>query len=186
MKGNLSKTRGIKGDPFRYKDFTPEELEGLRGPQGIKGDIGNTPSIAFRYDEETGDLFYTSDGILVDKEYVDSNNLATKDFVTEKLLELVNKAAPTPASITLYADRWKQGTEENVWYQVVVVANATITYYSKVDLQPSPEQLCIFHEKDLAFVTENEDSTVTVYCIGQKPTSDYTIQATVMEVTIDA
>lgn len=188
MIGNLSKSKGFKGDKgdaFKYEDFTPEQLNGLKGPQGDKGEIGCTPKITFRYDPDTGDLYYDSDGILLDKEYVESNDIATKEFVKTTLLELVNKAAPSPASITLYSDRWKQSVEEKMWYQEVVVANATITEYSKIDLQPSPEQLCIFHEKDLAFVTENDDGVVTVYCIGQKPTNDYTIQATVMEVTID-
>lgn len=32
--------QGPKGDPFTYADFTPEQLEGLRGPQGPKGDTG--------------------------------------------------------------------------------------------------------------------------------------------------
>ena len=31
---------GPKGDPFTYDDFTPEQLEGLRGPQGIQGPTG--------------------------------------------------------------------------------------------------------------------------------------------------
>jgi hypothetical protein len=88
---------------------------------------------------------------------------------------------PTPASITLYADRWQQDSDKK-YCQVVQVNNATITPNSKVDLQPSAEQLAIFHEKDLAFVTENEDGVVSVYCIGQVPTNTYTIQATIMEV----
>ncbi len=28
---------GAKGEPFRYDDFTPEQLEALRGPQGVPG-----------------------------------------------------------------------------------------------------------------------------------------------------
>jgi hypothetical protein len=92
---------------------------------------------------------------------------------------------PTPTSVTLYADKWVQDTDKR-WYQVVTVNNATITPNSKIDLQPSAEQLSIFHEKDLAFVVENEDGVASVYCIGQKPTNDYTIQATVTEVVIDA
>lgn len=88
---------------------------------------------------------------------------------------------PTPASIALYADRWQQDSDKK-YCQVVQVNNATITPNSKVDLQPSAEQLTIFHEKDLAFVTENEDGVVSVYCIGQVPTNDYTIQATITEV----
>lgn len=91
---------------------------------------------------------------------------------------------PTPTSVTLYADKWVQDTDKR-WYQVVTVNNATITPASKVDLQPNSEQLCIFHEKDLAFVVENEDGVVSVYCIGQKPANDYTIQATITEVVIN-
>ena len=31
---------GLKGDPFRYEDFTPEQLEALKGPKGDKGEDG--------------------------------------------------------------------------------------------------------------------------------------------------
>ena len=31
---------GPKGDPFRYEDFTPEQLEALKGPKGDKGEDG--------------------------------------------------------------------------------------------------------------------------------------------------
>ena len=91
---------------------------------------------------------------------------------------------PTPASVTVYADKWVQASD-NRWYQVVEVDNATITSRSKVDLQPSSEQLVVFHEKDLTFVTENEDGIVSVYCVGQVPTNNYTIQVTVMEVVVN-
>ena len=69
--------------------------------------------------------------------------------------------------------------------QVVNVNNAVITPNSKVDLQLSSEQMAIFYEKDLAFVAENENGVVTIYCIGQIPQNDYTIQATVTEVVIN-
>lgn len=31
---------GPKGDPFTYEDFTPEQLNALKGPKGDKGDPG--------------------------------------------------------------------------------------------------------------------------------------------------
>lgn len=62
-----------------------------------------------------------------------------------------------------------------------VVAIDGVTEWSAVDLRPSVEQLSIFYEKDLTFVTENEDGVVTVYAIGDKPLNDYVIQATVTE-----
>lgn len=80
--------------------------------------------------------------------------------------------------VTLPASAWVG--EASPYSQVVTIDG--ITEYSLVDLQPSVEQLTIFHEKDLAFVTENEDGVVTVYAVGDKPQNDYTIQATVTEV----
>lgn len=91
---------------------------------------------------------------------------------------------PKPISVTIYADKWVQATDDR-WYQIVTVDNAVITPNSKIDLQPSAEQLDVFHEKDLTFVTENENGVVSVYCVGQVPLNDYTIQATVTEVAID-
>ncbi|MBQ5851659.1 MAG: hypothetical protein IIW54_12745, partial [Lachnospiraceae bacterium] len=167
MKGNISKTKGFKGDKgeaFKYEDFTPEQLERLKGERGEQGIKGDTPSVVFRYDASTGNLYYSSDSILVDVEYVNSENLATKEYVTEKILELANKVAPSPASITLYADRWYYNEADNVWSQEVVVANAEITEYSKIDLQLDAEQMKVFQEKNLALVAENDSGTVTVYC----------------------
>lgn len=92
---------------------------------------------------------------------------------------------PTPASVTIYADRWVH-TSDNRWYQIVTIDNAIITPNSKVDLQPSSDQLSVFHEKDLAFVAENEDGVVSIFCVGQVPQNDYTIQCTVTEVVPNA
>lgn len=89
--------------------------------------------------------------------------------------------APTRLTeVTLLAVNWV-GTE-SPYSQVVAIDG--VTEYSKVDLQPSVEQLEIFHDKDIAFSTENEDGVITVYAIGDKPTQDYTIQATVTEVSV--
>ena len=376
MIGNLSKSKGFKGDTgdaLTYEMLTPEQKENLRGKQGDKGD---TPSISFRYDQETGNLYYTSDGILVDKDYVDSNNIATKDdvsvaiesinprfvevkedvaevdgkvsnlnnaisginyaisqlkattnqigelnsrinaiindiaeldgetsdinndiaqldesladtkgnvtyldrdvsYVKADILTIQNKIKTLVQSIDdlqddmsgfnnnilehsndiaalhkrddsvlseakIYADEAstktlvdlkayinseiqkviaysdkkdtetlsKQSfinilggadnwTEEEVtdtsgnvigsrYGQVVNVNNAIITPTSMVNLQLTSEQVIIFQNKTLAFYAENDDGVVTVYCVGQIPENDYTIQATVTEVVIDA
>lgn len=83
------------------------------------------------------------------------------------------------SQITIHASKW---TGSNSLYSQVVNING-ITPYSKVDLLPSVEQLAIFHDKDVAFVTENEDGVVTVYAIGDKPTQDYTMQVSITEVS---
>jgi hypothetical protein len=80
--------------------------------------------------------------------------------------------------VNLLASEW--AGEGNLYSQVVKIEG--VTKNSQVDLTPDVQQLLVFYEKDLAFVTENEDGVVTVYAIGQKPTNDYTIQVTITEV----
>ena len=82
--------------------------------------------------------------------------------------------------VTLLASAWVGS--DNIYRQVVYVKG--VTENSQVDLTPSVEQLAVFYNKDLSFVTENENGIVTVYAIGQKPMNDYTIQVTITEVNI--
>ena len=42
---NLKGASGAKGDPFTYADFTPEQLEALRGPQGNPGPAGSDATV---------------------------------------------------------------------------------------------------------------------------------------------
>ena len=108
MKGNISKAKGFKGDRGIPGPQGPQGLQGLQGPQGEQGPQGiqgkqglqgeqgiqgtqgikgDTPSIVFRYDEKTGNLYYSSDGILMDKEYVDSRNLVRKTDLGTKVFD---------------------------------------------------------------------------------------------------
>ena len=82
------------------------------------------------------------------------------------------------SEVTLTSSGWIGSG--NLYSQVVNIDG--VTENTQVDLTPSVQQLAAFYEKDLTFVTENEDGVVTVYCIGQKPQNDYTIQVTMTEV----
>jgi hypothetical protein len=94
---------------------------------------------------------------------------------------------PKTASVHLDPSEWKQAEDgdDDRYYQVVTVQNAVVTVNSKIDLNPSSETLAIFHEKDLAFVAENWDGQVRVYCVGQVPQNSYDIPATITEVICD-
>lgn len=81
-------------------------------------------------------------------------------------------------SITLLESSWLG--EGDLHYQMVEVPGATA--HTKVDLQPTADQLSEFHYLTLAFVAENDGGTVTVYAIGDRPTKDHTIQITKTEV----
>lgn len=82
--------------------------------------------------------------------------------------------------ISLPAANWMGS--EMPYSQVVTIDEITET--SRVDLTPTVEQLALFYEKDLNFVTENDGGVVTVYVIGQKPEDDYVIPATITEVFV--
>lgn len=82
------------------------------------------------------------------------------------------------AEVVLPVSEWKGA--ESPYSQAVTVDG--ISQNSMVNLQLSVEQLAQFHNKDITFTAVNENGTVTVYAIGDKPDGDYTIQATLFEV----
>ena len=94
---------------------------------------------------------------------------------------------PTPTTITLLggAANWTEVTGYTNRYTQDVTAQLAgkVTANSKVDLQPTPEQLAAFHAKDVAFTTVNEDGNITVCAIGIMPEGNYEgIQVTITEV----
>ena len=117
----------------------------------------------------------------INGEMFNSGGLTSKEI--EKAIEeyLNKKPIASPAKIgyvTLLASAWVGS--DNLYKQIVDIEG--VTENSQVDLTPDVQQLAIFYEKDLTFVTENENGIVTVYVIGQKPLNDYTMQVTITEV----
>jgi hypothetical protein len=102
----------------------------------------------------------------------------TNDYLLETLKN--NIKAAKIGEVTLFASAWKG--EDSLYSQVVNIDG--VTENSQVDLTPDVQQLAIFYNKDLSFVTENDGGVVTVYAIGQKPTNDYTMQVTITEVVV--
>ena len=100
-----------------------------------------------------------------------------KKYLKENPIESGSSA--TISEVTLLASAWEE-VSENKYAQVVTIDGATEN--SQVDLKLSDEQYDIFYEKDIAFVTQNEDGVITVFAYGQKPQNDYTIQVTLTEV----
>lgn len=103
--------------------------------------------------------------------------------MSTKRVQIIGSLYPTNiriAEINLFSANWEG--EASPYAQEVVIDG--ITPYSQVDITPSVAQLAEFHNKDICFVTENEDGIVTVFCIGQKPKNDYTMQVTITEVSV--
>lgn len=111
-------------------------------------------------------------------ELENDSGFLTEDDVVEMLANNIKIAKI--GEVTLLASAWKGSN--NLYRQVVEIEG--VTENSQVDLTPNVQQLAIFYEKDLSFVTENDGGIVTVYVIGQKPDNDYTMQVTITEVVV--
>ena len=117
-----------------------------------------------------------------EKEIVLEQETSTEQTVAvERENTVVNKGTAVISYVELLSSKW-EGTA-SPYSQVVTIAGATEN--SKIDLNPSVEQLEIFHEKVIEFVAINEDGVITVYCNGQKPLLDYTMQVTITEVRVN-
>ena len=132
-----------------------EWMESLRGASGVYLGSGDMPEDC---------------NVQIDP----NGNTLTLEQLIKKVISQVNKIS----TVTLPSNGWVG--EASPYYQVVNITGTTEN--SKIDLNPTVEQLNIFHEKDITFVVGNNNGVITVYCIGQKPLNDYTIQVSITEV----
>jgi hypothetical protein len=150
-----------------------------------------TFSVAFRCHDAENNIIYEwgtdkfSKITIIEKTRYDQSILAKiPDLIdqirTEVRDALSSKSKITVGNVELLADKWVGA--EKMYSQVVSLDG--VNEYSQVDLTPSIEQLAVFHDKDLAFVTENDGGIITVYVLGDKPTNDYTMQVTIKEVSV--
>ena len=160
---------GENGNWYAW-DSTKEEFYDT----GVKAQAGSTVYCG-ENPPENADVWLNPNGEA-------SNTEKAIQALREMVDLLYAKSLTKTVSIDLLASNWVKDSN-NQYSQVVAIDG--ITEYSKIDLQPNTEQLVIFYEKDLTFVAENEDGVVTVFCIGQAPLNDYSIQATITEVEIN-
>ena len=107
-----------------------------------------------------------------------------KEFSELPYMSVDSFILPKQEYISLSTE-WKEDADKR-HYQEVDVIGATVTSKSKIDLQPTAEQLSIFREKDVTFVAENTGGAVRVYCIGQVPKNEYEkIPVTVTEIVTE-
>jgi hypothetical protein len=99
--------------------------------------------------------------------------------------ETANTAMLTEAvkisNVTLEANNWTFDNAADTYVQQVSVGN--ITYNTMVDISLTVAQMVIFKQKDITFIPVNDNKVIKVYCIGQKPTNDYTVQMKFTEVS---
>ena len=87
---------------------------------------------------------------------------------------------PRIATITLAAAAWEGTT--NPWSQAVSVAG--VTESTKADLQPSAQLIVELQDAEISLMIENNNGALVCYAIGNKPTTDYTMQVLLQEVAL--
>jgi hypothetical protein len=154
----------------------------VRSNEGLQVNTSNTNQVQGRV-SGTGGLksnVSSSKGIQITMSGANQVQGGVSGTGSLKLNNTSLKRAAKVSEITLLTTAWVG--DDSPYSQVVTIDKATKN--SMIDLQPSAEQLVLFHDKDIAFVTENDDGVITVYAIGDRPTRDYTIQVTITEVAV--
>ena len=113
---------------------------------------------------------------------VDEYMTENKQTIVDEIINAVKNSTTAAKIGEVYLPAAAWVGENRRYHQVVSIEG--VTEFSQVDLTPNIEQVLTFYEKDLTFVTENEDGVVTVYAVGQKPANDYIIQVTITEVDV--
>lgn len=90
----------------------------------------------------------------------------------------VESSVPTATTVTLKAADWLGDTSP--YSQVVAVGD--VTPLTKVDLQPTMDQVDTLYSQSVGFFTMNEGGVVRAFAVGNKPTEDFVIQITLTEV----
>ena len=139
------------------------------------------------------DLGFTTTSLIVDDVMAGAENSLISDivsatpFIAGGTWEQIggNNAVESGASskyttISLPVSGWVGSTAP--YSQVVTIAGATAN--SKIDLQPTIEQLSDMLTYGLSMQAVNEDGVVTVYVIGGKPQSSYTMQVLITETEV--
>lgn len=88
--------------------------------------------------------------------------------------------APKLTSITMPASSWSGSSNP---YSQVVACNG-VNVNSKLDLQPTPAQIVELQDAEISLMATNNNGVVTVWAIGNKPTSDYTMDVLITEVVV--
>lgn len=82
--------------------------------------------------------------------------------------------------LTLPAAGWKGAVSP--YSQEVTVDGISVN--SMVDLQPDGALLAQMRQQEVTLYTENNEGTVTVFALGDRPAEDITVQASIVEVSV--
>ena len=93
---------------------------------------------------------------------------------------IIASIKPKSTTVTIPAANWTGNT--NPWSQVVSING--VTENSKVDLQPTAQQIVALQDAEVSIMLQNDSGVITAWAIGTKPTVDYTFDVLITEVNV--
>lgn len=82
--------------------------------------------------------------------------------------------------VTLLANNWTVSDDGYYFTQEIAVPNVTVN--SKIDLQPTPEQMIQLLQSEISLFVANNNGTIVVYALNAVPEEDMTFKALRSEV----
>ena len=145
---------------------------------GVQGNVTKKFSLSALKTFFLGAITPASIGAVPDTRTV--NGQALDDDITLDADD-VGAAEPTQVGSISLSSSW---SGSGPYSQTVTVTGVTVTANSKVDLQPTAAQIASLISAGVnGMVVENNNGTLTLYSLGNTPSSELTIQVTVTEVT---
>ena len=112
--------------------------------------------------------------------YLDDNGLSFAwEIIKKRIEDAVASSHYRMATITLLNADWEKSEDGTYYLQSVTIPSTTAN--SKVDLQPTPEQLVMLMEEEITMYIANDEGKLTAYAIGAIPSTDITIKALISE-----
>lgn len=87
---------------------------------------------------------------------------------------------PKMTTVTMLANSWIGSG--NMYSQTVDCNGVNVN--SKLDLQPTPQQIVTLQDAEISIMLTNTNGIVTAWSIGGKPSYDMTMDVLITEVTI--
>lgn len=89
-------------------------------------------------------------------------------------------STPKLTTITMFASDWEGSNSP--YYQVVSCSGVKAN--SKLDLQPTPEQIVELQDDEISLMATNTDGIVTIYAFNGKPQTDMVMKVLITEVAV--
>ena len=102
-----------------------------------------------------------------------------KLWVESKFVKKGEVNTPILKNILIVESGW-QG-ENSPYYQVVSCSGVSVN--SKIDLQPTPEQLAELQDAEISLMATNNEGVVTIYAFYDRPKNDMNMQVLITEVS---